>query len=74
MLVAAALAGATLLRAEGHELLLLAVGAAALLPLLAGLALRWSMGLAVGVGAAVGTLALVAALVRRFAPEVDSQA
>ena len=29
---------------------------------------------AVGVGAAVGTLAIVAALVRRFAPEVDSQA
>lgn len=49
MLVAAGLAATTVLRADGHELLLLSVGGAALVPLLLGLAVRWSPALALGV-------------------------
>jgi hypothetical protein len=49
LLVAAALAAATLLRGEGHQPLLVAVGLLALALLLGGLALRWSAALAVGV-------------------------
>jgi hypothetical protein len=62
VLVAAGLAAATVLRADGHELLLLAVGAAALLPLLVGLALRWSTGLAVGIAVLGGQQALRVAI------------
>lgn len=50
MLAAGGLAATTAFRAGGHDLLLLAVGGAALLPLLLGLAARWSPGLTVGVG------------------------
>jgi hypothetical protein len=49
VLVATGLVAVTVLRAGGHELLLLAVGGSALVPLLLGLALRWSPGLALGV-------------------------
>jgi len=49
VLVAAGLAAATVLRADGHELLLLSVGGAALLLLLLGLAARWSPPLTLGV-------------------------
>ena len=49
MLVAAGLVAVTALRASGHDLLLLSVGGIALVPLLLGLALRWSPGLALGV-------------------------
>jgi hypothetical protein len=49
VLVAAGLVLATTFRAGGHDLLLLSVGGAALVPLLLGLALRWSPGLALGV-------------------------
>jgi hypothetical protein len=47
--VAADVAVATVLRADGHEVLLLVVGVLALPVLLAGLVLRWSAALAVGV-------------------------
>ncbi len=50
MLVAAGLVEAGVLRAGGHELLLLTLGASALAMLLAGLLLRWSAALAVGIG------------------------
>jgi hypothetical protein len=49
VLVAAGLVAVTAFRANGHELLLLSVGGIALVPLLLGLALRWSPGLALGV-------------------------
>jgi hypothetical protein len=49
VLVAAGLAATTVLRAGGHDLLLLSVGGAALVPLLLGLAVRWSPALALGV-------------------------
>jgi pyruvate dehydrogenase E1 component alpha subunit len=50
VLCAAGLALATAFRHGGHDLLLLGVGGAALLPLLLGLAIRWSPGLTLGVG------------------------
>ena len=62
MLVAAGLAAATVLRAGGHELLLLSVGGAALVPLLVGLAVRWSPALALGVAILGGQQALRLAL------------
>ena len=62
MLVAAGLAAATVLRAGGHELLLLSVGGAALVPLLLGLAVRWSPALALGVAILGGQQALRLAL------------
>jgi hypothetical protein len=49
LLVAAGLAAATVIRAGEHELLLLSVGGVALLPLLLGLAVRWSPPLVLGV-------------------------
>jgi hypothetical protein len=49
VLVGAGLVAATAVRASGHELLLLSVGGAALVPLVLGLAVRWSPGLALGV-------------------------
>ncbi|HSS81183.1 MAG TPA: hypothetical protein VLK24_08310 [Gaiellaceae bacterium] len=62
MLVALGLASTTVLRASGHELLLLAVGGAALVPLLLGLAARWSPALALGVAILGGQQALRLAL------------
>ncbi|MDX6506232.1 MAG: hypothetical protein QOG06_876 [Gaiellaceae bacterium] len=50
MLVAAGLVAAGVLRAGGHQVLLLAIGVAAIAVLLAGLLLRWSAALAVGIG------------------------
>jgi hypothetical protein len=62
VLVAAGLAVATVLRADGHELLLLLVGGAALVPLLLGLGVRWSPALALGVAILGGQQALRLAL------------
>jgi hypothetical protein len=62
LLVGAGLAAATVFRAGGHELLLLSVGGAALVPLLVGLAVRWSAALALGVAILGGQQALRLAL------------
>jgi len=62
VLVAVGLAGTTVLRASGHELLLLAAGGAALVPLLRGLAVRGSPALALGVAILGGQQALRLAL------------
>ena len=69
MVVALGLAATTVLRASGHELLLLSVCGAALVPLLLGLAVRWSPALALGsdeldtwAPASAGFLLLVAEL------------
>jgi len=62
VLVAVGLAATTVFRASGHELLLLSVGGAALIPLLLGLAVRWSPALALGVAILGGQQALRLAL------------
>jgi hypothetical protein len=62
VVVGLGLAATTVLRASGHELLLLSVGGAALVPLLLGLAVRWSPALALGVAILGGQQALRLAL------------
>jgi hypothetical protein len=71
VLAAVGLAAATTFRGGGHELLLASVGGAALLPLLLGLAVRWSPALALGVAILGGQQALRLAL---GADELDTWA